>query len=283
MRKNRLLLVLLAALLLLVGAACGDDDDGGDAADETTTTVADDGAESTTASTEAAVEGVEGTITVFAAASLTDVFEELGTAFEEANPDATVEFSFGPSSGLVTQITEGAPADVIATAATSNMEELVEAEALDGEPTDFATNSLELAVPTGNPGDVDGLDDLANEDLVVGLCNEEVPCGKFAREALTAAGIEPSIDTNEEDVRALLTKVEAGEVDVGVVYKTDVLAAGDAVEGIEIPDDQNVVATYPIATVGEAANAEGAMAFIEFVLSDEGQAALAEAGFEPAA
>lgn len=273
MRTNRPLLVLLAALLLLVGTACGDDD-GGDAAD--------DAAGSTTGSTEAPVEGVEGTITIFAAASLTDVFEELGTAFEEANPDATVELSFGPSSGLVTQITEGAPADVIATAATSNMEELVEAEALDGEPTDFATNSLELAVPTGNPGDVDGLDDLANEDLVVGLCNEEVPCGRFAREALTAAGIEPSIDTDEEDVRALLTKVEAGEVDVGVVYRTDVLAAGDAVEGIEIPDDQNVVATYPIATVAEAANAEGAMAFIAFVLSDEGQAALAEAGFEPA-
>lgn len=284
MRKNRLLLALLAALLLLAGAACGDDDDGGDAADETTTTTAADGAESTTTgSTEAPVEGVEGTVTVFAAASLTDVFEELGTAFEEANPDATVDFSFGPSSGLVTQITEGAPADVIATAATSNMEDLVEAGTLDGEPTDFATNSLELAVPASNPGDVDGLDDLANEDMVVGLCNEEVPCGHFAREALEAAGIEPSIDTNEEDVRALLTKVEAGEVDVGVVYTTDVLAAGDAVEGIEIPDDQNVVATYPIATVGEAANVEGAQAFIDFVLSDEGQAALAEAGFGPAA
>lgn len=280
MRTNRLLLVLLAALLLLVGAACSDDDDdGGDATDETTTTTTDDGAESTAAP----IDGVEGTVTVFAAASLTDVFEELGTAFEEANPDATVELSFGPSSGLVTQITEGAPADVIATAATSNMEDLVEADALDGEPADFATNSLELAVPAGNPGAVDGLDDLANEDLVVGLCNEEVPCGRFAREALEAAGITPSIDTNEEDVRALLTKVEAGEVDVGVVYRTDVLAAGDAVEGIEIPEDQNVVATYPIATVGEAANVEGAQAFIDFVLSDEGQAALAEAGFAPAA
>jgi molybdate transport system substrate-binding protein len=262
-------LIVLVLVTVLAVAACGDDDTSP-------------GSAGSTEATEPAAEGVEGTVTVFAAASLTDVFEELGTAFEEANPDATVEFSFGPSSGLVTQITEGAPADVIATAATSNMADLVEAGALDGEPTDFATNLLELAVPTGNPGDVDGLDDLANEDLVVGLCNEEVPCGRFAREALAAAGVEPSIDTNEEDVRALLTKVEAGEVDVGVVYRTDVLTAGDAVEGIEIPDDQNVVATYPIATVGEAANAEGAMAFIEFVLSDEGQAALADAGFEPA-
>ncbi|HMJ76777.1 MAG TPA: molybdate ABC transporter substrate-binding protein, partial [Iamia sp.] len=160
------ILVLVAAL---AAVACGGDDDG-----------------SSTEATEPAaegIEGVEGTITVFAAASLTDVFEELGPAFEEANPDATVEFSFGPSSGLVTQITEGAPADVIATAATSNMEDLVAADALDGVPTEFATNFLELAVPTGNPGDVDGLDDLADEDLVVGLCNEEVPCGRFAREA----------------------------------------------------------------------------------------------------
>jgi len=250
-------LVVVAAL---AAVGCGGDDDG----------------------SEAAAEGVEGTVTVFAAASLTDVFEELRPAFEAAHPDATVEFSFGPSSGLVTQITEGAPADVIATAATSNMEDLVEADALDGDPTEFATNALELAVPTGNPGAVAGLDDLADEDLVVGLCNEEVPCGRFAREALEAAGVTPSIDTNEEDVRALLTKVEAGEVDVGVVYRTDVLAAGGAVEGVEIPDDQNVVATYPIATVGKAANPEGAMAFIAFVLSDEGQAALADAGFGPA-
>ncbi len=273
MHRIRPLLLILAVLALL-GAACSDD--GGDdaATDDTATTAAGEGA---------ADEGVEGTITVFAAASLTDVFEELGDAFEAANPDATVEFSFGPSSGLVTQITEGAPADVIATAAPSNMEDLVEADALEGDPTDFATNLLELAVPPGNPGDVDGLDDLANEDLVVGLCNEEVPCGRFAREALDAQGITPSIDTNEEDVRALLTKVEAGEVDVGVVYRTDVIAADGAVEGIEIPEDQNVTATYPIATVGGSDNVEGAEAFIAFVLSDEGQAALAEAGFSAAA
>ncbi len=274
----RLLSLLVALALALVAAGCGDDDDSSSEADvgDTATTTADSG--STEASEPA--DGVEGTITVFAAASLTDVFEELGAAFEEANPDATVEFSFGPSSGLVTQITEGAPADVIATAATSNMEDLVEADALDGDPTTFATNYLELAVPPGNPGEVTGLDDLANPDLVVGLCAEEVPCGKFAREMLANNDVEPSIDTNEEDVRALLTKVEAGEVDVGVVYRTDVQAAGDAVEGIEIPDDENVVATYPIATTAEAANAEGAQAFIDFVLSDEGQAALAAAGFE---
>jgi molybdate transport system substrate-binding protein len=268
MRRHRPVPILLAALLLLVGVACGDD---GDAADDAAP------------STVGFDEGVAGTITVFAAASLTDVFEELGTAFETAHPGVTVEFSFGPSSGLVTQITEGAPADVIATAAPSNMDDLVEAEAVQGRPADFATNSLELAVPPGNPGGVDGLDDLADEELVVGLCNEEVPCGRFAREALEAAGVEPSIDTNEEDVRALLTKIEAGEVDVGVVYRTDVLAAGDAVEGLVIPEDQNVVASYPIASVVDAPNADGAAAFILFVLSAMGQAALADAGFGPPA
>ena len=226
-------------------------------------------------------DGDTGTVVVFAAASLTDVFEELATAFEEATPGATVELSFGPSSGLVTQVTEGAPADVVATAATADMDDLVAADALDGEPTAIATNVLELAVPPGNPGGVEGLADVADEDLVVGLCHEDVPCGRLAREALGAAGIEPSVDTDEEDVRALLTKVETGEVDVGVVYRTDVIAAGDAVEGIAIPDDENVVATYPIATVAGAANAEGAGAFIAFVRSDEGRAALAEAGFGP--
>lgn len=248
-------LVALLAVAGLVVAGCGDDD------------------------TPAASH----TVTVFAAASLTDVFEQVAAAFEEANPGATVELSFGPSSGLVTQITEGAPADVVATAATSNMDDLVAADAVAGEPTDFATNLLELAVPAGNPGGVEGLTDLADESLVVGLCHEEVPCGRFAREALAAAGVEPSIDTDEEDVRALLTKVEAGEVDVGVVYRTDVRAAGDAVEGVVVPDDENVVATYPIATVADAANPDGAAAFIAFVLSDEGRAALAEAGFGPAA
>lgn len=254
----------LAALLLVLGlAACGSDD--GTTAEGTTTTTAE--------------EEVTGTITVFAAASLTDVFTALGQAFEEAHPGTTVELSFGPSSGLVTQITEGAPADVIATAAESNMEDLVDADALEGDPVAFATNLLQIAVPPGNPGGVDGLEDLADEDLVVALCNEEVPCGRFAREALDGAGVEPSIDSNEEDVRALLTKIEAGEVDVGIVYETDVVAAGDDVEGIEIPADQNVTATYPIAPVGGTDTTTGAAAFIAFVLSAEGRAALAEAGF----
>lgn len=226
--------------------------------------------------------GATGTITVFAAASLTDVMAELAAAFEEANPGAAVELSFGPSSGLVTQIVEGAPADVVATAAPEDVEDLVAAGALDGDPSTFATNALEVVVPAGNPGDVVGLEDLADPDLVVGLCQTDVPCGRLARQALAGAGVDPSIDTEEEDVRALLSKVEAGEVDVGVVYRTDVLAAGDVVEGIEIPDDLDVAATYPIAAVARAANPEGARAFIAHVLSEEARATLADAGFGPA-
>ncbi|QYG92462.1 molybdate ABC transporter substrate-binding protein [Iamia sp. SCSIO 61187] len=248
----------LAALALLgaVLAGCGDDD-------------------------APASGDVGGTVTVFAAASLTDVFTDLGAAFEDAHPGTTVELSFGPSSGLVTQIAEGAPADVVATAATETMADLVAADAVAGEPRPFATNALELAVPAGNPGAVDGLDDLAAEDLVVGLCAEEVPCGSLAREALAAAGVEPSVDTDEPDVRALLTKVAAGEVDVGLVYRTDVVAAGAAVEGIEVATGDDLVATYPIATVADAGDPDGARAFIEFVLSAAGQAALADAGFGP--
>lgn len=283
------LLALLA--LALVGAGCGDDadDDGAEGADdcrvETVTAADRAGADSDAGDAGEAPEsaGAEGTTTVFAAASLTDVFTEIAAAFEEANPGATVELSFGPSSGLATQINEGAPADVLATASTSTMDQVVEAESVTEEPDVFATNLLELAVPPDNPACVGGLDDLADEDLVVGLCAEEVPCGDFARQALDQAGIEASVDTDEPDVRALLTKVEEAQVDVGVVYRTDVIAADGAVEGVEIPDDQNVAATYPIAPVADAANPDGADAFVEFVLSDAGQAALAAAGFSPPA
>ena len=135
-------------------------------------------------------------------------------------------------------------------------------------------------MPAGNEAGVTGLDDFANPDLLIGLCAEEVPCGEFGREALANAGVTPSIDTNEPDVRSLLTKVEAGDLDAGIVYVTDVLAAGDAVEGIDIPADENVIATYPIAALTDAANAEVADAFVEFVLSDEGQEILDSYGFD---
>jgi molybdate transport system substrate-binding protein len=224
----------------------------------------------------------EGAVTVFAAASLTDAFGELGSAFEEANPGATVEFNFAASSALREQIIAGAPADVFASANTSNMDQVVEAGEAE-DPVPFVENQLQIAAPAGNEAGVTGLADFSDPDLLIGLCAEEVPCGEFGREALANAGVTPSIDTNEPDVRSLLTKIEAGELDAGIVYRTDVLSAGDAVEGIDIPEEDNVLAIYPIAALAGSANAEAAQAFVDFVLSDEGQAILATYGFDEAA
>jgi molybdate transport system substrate-binding protein len=182
---------------------------------------------------------------VFAAASLTDAFQQLGDQFEAAHPGVTVEFNFAGSSALREQLIGGAPADVFASANESNMTQVVDAGLAAG-PTPFVTNVLQIAVPPDNPGQVAGLSDFSKPDLLIGLCAEEVPCGQFGREALANAGVSPSIDTNEPDVRGLLTKVENGDLDAGIVYHSDVLAAGDAVGGIDIPADQNVVATYPI-------------------------------------
>lgn len=264
MNVRALRLLAVACVPALVLAACGDDDDGDESSSAT--------------ETPAEESSLEGTITVFAAASLTDAFDEVGAAFEEANPGASVEFNYGASSALREQILAGAPADVFASANTSNMDQVVEADAATN-PQDFVTNQLEIVVPARNPGDVAGLDAFANPDLLIGLCAEEVPCGEFGREALANAGVTASIDTNEPDVRALLTKIEAGELDAGIVYVTDVLAAGDTVEGVDIPADDNVIATYPLAALSDATSPEAADAFVEFVLSDEGQSILESYGF----
>jgi molybdate transport system substrate-binding protein len=161
------------------------------------------------------------------------------------------------------------------------MDQAVEAGEAEGDEV-FVRNELEIAVPAGNPGDVDGLDDFASTDLLIGLCAEEVPCGEFGREALANAGVTPAQDTDEPDVRSLLTKIEAGDLDAGIVYATDVLAAGDAVEGIEIPEEDNVIAEYPIAALSRAGRPAVAEAFVAFVLTGEGQEILESYGFLPA-
>lgn len=224
-------------------------------------------------------DGADGEIVVFAAASLTDAFEEVATAFEDANPGSSVELSLASSSSLREQIIEGAPADVFASADQSNMDELVEADEA-SLPEVFVRNELQIAVPTGNDARVTGLADFSREELLVGLCAEEVPCGRFGRQALANAGVDPAQDTDEPDVRSLLSKVESGELDAGLVYRTDVLAAGDGVEGIEIPEEDNVTAAYPIAVLTRSSAPEVAAAFVAFVLADEGQAILASYGFE---
>ena len=224
-------------------------------------------------------DSTENELLVSAASSLTDAFGEIEAGFEDVNPNVDVVLNFGPSSGLREQILEGAPADVFASANTSNMDQIVAAGEAD-DPQIFVQNLLMIAVPSGNPGRVSGLDDFSREELLIGLCAEDVPCGDFARKALSNAGVIPAIDTNEPDVRALLTKIEVGELDAGITYVTDIVSADDGVEGIDIPQDVNQVVEYSIAVLSEAPNPEAAADFVEFVLSDEGQTILADYGFE---
>jgi len=226
--------------------------------------------------TEEPADGLAGEITVFAAASLTETFTELGERFEEANPGTTVTFNFAGSSALAQQINEGAPVDVFASASPANMDQVSQAD----EPTTFVRNRLEIVVPAGNPAGITGLADLADASRKIALCAEQVPCGAAAKKAFEAADITAAPDTLEQDVKAVLAKVTLGEIDAALVYRTDVLAAGDKVEGIEFPEAEQAINDYPIAALAEAPNAEGAAAFVEFVLSAEGVEVLTGAGFD---
>jgi molybdate transport system substrate-binding protein len=217
-------------------------------------------------------------LVVFAAASLTDAFTRIGDDVEAASPGLTISFSFAGSSALARQIIEGAPADVFASAAPDNMREVVDAGNADGAPVTFARNQLVIAVPAGNPGRVEGLADLADPELKVALCAEQVPCGAAARTALEAAGVDLTPATLEQDVRATLSKLTLGEVDAALVYRTDV-AATSGVAGIEFPESASAINDYPIVVLNEA---PAAQAFVDYVLSEPGQAVLAEAGFLPA-
>jgi len=222
---------------------------------------------------------ITGVVLVSAAASLTDAFAEVEAAFEAAHPGVDVVLNLGGSGSLRTQIVEGAPVDVFASADVADTETAAEAGLLSGETRIFAGNSLQVAVPKGNPGGVEGLEDFADPSLRLGLCARGVPCGDLARTVLARAGVVPSLDTEEPDVRALLTKIELGELDAGITYVTDVASAGGSVWGVEIPADLNVTAAYPIAVLAQAPNPRGAEAFVGFVLSDEGRSILARFGF----
>lgn len=209
-------------------------------------------------------------IVVSAASSLTGVFSEMKAAFEAEHPDTNVILNFGGSSALREQILEGAPVDVFASANTVTMDQVA---ALVDVPSVFAINRLAIAVPTDNPGGVSSLADFGRPELLIGLCSQAVPCGSLARVALADANVEPAVDSDEPDVRALLTKIEAGELDAGIVYATDVLGAD--VGGIPL----DVATEYPIAALIDAPNPRGAADFLTFVLSDVGQAILQSHGF----
>jgi molybdate transport system substrate-binding protein len=251
---KRLLAPLVAGLLLST-AACGSDGSSDGAAPQATT------------------------ITVFAAASLKGTFTEIGRTFEDANPGVTVAFSFAGSSDLVAQISQGAPADVFASADTTNMDKAVADGSVTGEPVDFASNTLEIAAPPDNPANVDSLDDLADPDVKTVICAAEVPCGAAAAGLEKAAGVDIKPVSEEQSVTDVLGKVISGEADAGLVYVTDVKGAAGQVNGIEVPEAAKVVNTYPIAALSGSSHPSVAKDFAAYVAGPEGQAILAAAGF----
>lgn len=253
--RTSLAAVMTLAALALAGCAAG--------AESPTPTATDDAAESS----------LNGELTVYAAASLSTAFDEIGDAFAAENPDVQFSGVYDGSSTLVTQLLEGAPADVFASADEANMDKLEDAAV---DPTLFASNTLVIAVPTGNPGGVETLDDLA--DVTTVLCAPEVPCGAASETLLSNADVAAEAASLEQNVTAVLTKVAAGEADAGLVYATDVIGRDD-VEVIVPEGADEVVNHYPIAALSEAPNSAAAEAFVAFVLSDEGQKILADLGF----
>ncbi len=262
---SRLPPVLAAAAAVVLSASCGG---GGGPGDDTA------GA----GQSRTAVD-VGGTVTVLAAASLTGSFEELGERLEEEHPDLDLAFSFGPSSGLVEQVLAGAPADVLATADARTMGNAVDGGVVDGEPVVFARNTLALIVPAGNPGSVQGLDDLARDELRVAICEPGVPCGAAAERLLAAAGVTAKPDTLATDVKEATSLVSLGEADAALVYLTDAAAERDAVETIDVPQAAEVVNDYPVALLTDAPNPEAAQVVVAAIIGEPGQRILGAAGF----
>jgi len=253
--------VTLAAVIALAGCATGS----GSATDAST-------------QTDAATPTTPTTVTVFAAASLAEAFDEIAERFEAEHPLTDVVLNSGGSSALAQQIVQGAPADVFASAAESPMQAVIDA-GLASDAAILATNTLELVTPAGNPAGITGLEDLARPELRVALCDVSVPCGAASTTLLEQHGVAASADTLESDVTAVLTKVVLGEVDAALVYRTDVIAAGDAVEGIEVPGTASVVTRSRIAAMTDATDPATAAAFVSFTTGADGRAVLDAAGF----
>lgn len=220
-----------------------------------------------------------GDITVFAAASLKNTFTELGTRFEEANPGTDVNFNFAGSSDLVTQITQGAPADVFASADEKNMSRAVDAGAVVGNPVNFATNTLTIVTAPDNPKDIASFADLAKPDVSVVVCAPQVPCGAATAKVEQETGVTLTPVSEESAVTDVLGKITSGQADAGLVYVTDAKSAGDDVTAIPFPESGGAVNTYPIAVLTESGNTATAQQFVDLVTGPEGQAALSKAGF----
>ena len=222
---------------------------------------------------------LSGTISVFAAASLTDSFKALGTAFQTAHPGVIVQFNFAGTPTLVTQIEQGASADVFASADTTNMYKLKTDGFTSGTPQVFARNQLEIVVAPGNPRGISGLADLAKPGVIYISEAATVPAGKYSLQALAKAGVTAKPKSLETDVKSVVSKIELGEADAGIVYTTDVKVAGSKVQGVPIPDTYNVIGTYPLVAVKGTKSPDVANAFIAYVLSARGQSALQSFGF----
>lgn len=260
-RTLRVTAVGAAALLTL--SACSSDDSTSSGSDSSASTS----------------PKLSGTVTVFAAASLKESFTTLGERFEKENPGTKVTFSFGGSDTLAASITGGAPADVFASASPKTMKIVTDAGDASGTPVTFVRNRLEIATLPGNPDHISSLKDLTKSGLKVVLCDETVPCGAAAQKALKAGGVTLTPVSYEQDVKSALTKVELKEADAALVYRTDVRAAGDKVEGVDFPESADAVNDYPITLLKDAENADAAQEFIELVRSAEGRQVLTEAGF----
>ncbi|MFE3854706.1 molybdate ABC transporter substrate-binding protein [Streptomyces griseorubiginosus] len=257
----------LGAAALLALSACSSSDD------------SDSATSGSSASASAPAAKISGDITVFAAASLKESFTTLGQEFEKAHPGTKVTFSFGGSDSLAASITGGAPADVFASASPKTMKIVTDAQDNADAPATFVRNQLEIATLPGNPDKVASLKDLTDKDLKVVLCDRTVPCGAAAEKALTASKVKLTPVSYEEDVKSALNKVVLKEADAAVVYRTDVKAAGDKVEGVEFPESADAINDYPIALLKESRNTGTAKAFIALVRSAEGQKVLTAAGF----
>jgi len=273
---RRIALSAVAASLAGIIALAGCSSSSSSSAGASPSTSASSPAAAASASSSAALSG---SITVFAASSLKEAFTTIGKQFEAANPGVKVTFSFGASSTLATQITNGAPADVFASASPKNMQQVVTA-GYASNPVNFAKNVMEVAVPPSNPAHVTSVNDLAKSSVKTALCQPQVPCGATAAEVFKNAKITVKPVTLQPDVKSVLTQVELGNVDAGMVYVTDVHSAGSKVKGVPIPDSVNASTEYPIAAISKSANLAAAQAFVAYVTSSSGEGVLKAAEFE---
>lgn len=225
-----------------------------------------------------AASGESGTLTVFAAASLTEAFNNLKQDFEKSHPNVKVNISYGGSSTLVQQITNGAPADVFASADQKNMDKLTKAGDNAGQPVIFASNVLEIAVPQGNPKHITSLADLNKPGMSVVVCAPQVPCGTATTKVEQAAHVTLKPKSEEQDVKSVLSKVKSGDADAGLVYVSDVKTAGPQIAGVNFPQANAAVNQYPIVAVKGSKNSAAANDFIALITSAEGKKALTDAG-----